>query len=524
MDTIEATMRDYSFWIGMVVVFVFAWDRFGQQQCEIDQLELPVSLRFFTTRFRYNFAAVVYGGVYATIYSALVCLSAFPAAQEVIMQWLGAVENGVGDQSDIATPLGAAIVVTGVLPSVPGIHKIDTRLRALLQDFASIPLKALQLADLLIEKLAAKGSSSASSKDASSLDQIFVYEKIKQIIYDLRNIKRLRARHRYEVFFNRHYLVLEEIDQLKNVIQKELDSSTEKSPFLTEQMEKLNTRLSRFLACGLLAVEPDEFHGLKTMSEDLELPGIDVPRWRYRAIHIMIGVFVVFLFGIAGSVLAIALTTILTNSQWPALLELVTLPLMISLALVPVFLLPISFAAFANLHMMDREVFTYSIELEERIIAYVVTFLGCLCAALLFTTVLGVVAVSVTDRHLRLIQILPWALPPAAVGFTFFVVSRRYTKVRSNARHVQDFFVHALVASLAAALATALSQAAGLGWAGVVNIDIFVLLIDLYWPIMFLVGLLGGALGTLQCAMSNTSFSLRGNFIGRRDSLCNVDA
>ncbi|MBS9405412.1 hypothetical protein KG088_17530 [Halomonas sp. TRM85114] len=524
MDTIEATMRDYSFWIGMVAVFVFAWDRFGQQQVEIDQLGLPVSLRFFTTRFRYNFAAVVYSGIYATVYSALVSLSAFPAAQEVIMQWLGAVGNGVGDQPDVATPLGAAIVVNGVLPSVPGIHKIDIRLRAVLQDFASIPLKALQLADILIEKLDPKGNSSEPSQDASSLEQIVIYDKIKKIIYDLCNIKRLRTRHRYEVFFNRHHLVLEEIDQLKNVIQKELDGSSEKSSFLTKQMKELNAKLSRFLACGLLAVEPDEFHGLKTMSESLELPGIDVPSWRYRATHLIIGAFVVLLFGIAGSLAAAAWATILTNSNWNVLPDLAITALTVGVALVPIFLLPISFAAFANLHMIDREIFGYPVELEERIIAYVMTCLGCLCAALLFTTVLGVVAVSVTDRQLRLIQILPWTLPPAAVGFTFFLVSRRYARVRRNARHVQDFFVHALVASLAAALATALSQVAGLGWAGHVYIDFFALLLDLYWPIIILVGLLGGTLGALQCAMSNTGFFSRGNFIGRREILCNVDA
>jgi hypothetical protein len=176
------------------------------------------------------------------------------------------------------------------------------------------------------------------------------------------------------------------------------------------------------------------------------------------------------------------------------------------------------------LHMIDREVFSCPVELEERIVAYVVTFLGCISAALLFATVLGVVAVSVTDHHLRLIQILPWALPPAAVGFTFFVISRRYTKVRSNVRHVKDFFVHALAASLAAALATALSQAAGLTWGEGVLINMFVLLFDLYWPIMLLVGVLGGTLGALQCAMSNASFSLRGNFIGRRESLFIVDS
>lgn len=519
MDTIEATMRDYSFWIGMVAVFVFAWDRFGQQQVEVDQLGLPVSLRFFTTRFRYNFAAVVYSGIYATVYSALVSLSAFPAAQDVIMQWLGAVRNGVGDQSEIATPLGAALFVNGVLPSVPGIHKIDIRLRAVLQDFASIPLKALQLADLLIENLDPKGNSSAASQDTPSLDQIVIYDKIKKIIHELRNLKRLRVRHRYEGFFYRHRLVLEEIDQLKNVIQKELDSSTEKSPLLTKQMEELNAKLSRLLACGLLAVEPDELHGLKTMSESLELPGIDVPSWRYRATHLIIGAFVVLLFGIAGSLAAAAWVTVQTDSEWDVLLKLTIPPLMVGLALVPIFLLPISFAAFANLHMIDREIFGSPMELEERIIAYVMTCLGCICAALLFTTVLGVVAVSVTDRQLRLIQILPWTLPPAAVGFTFFLVSRRYASVRSNARHVQDFFIHALVASLAAALATALSLVAGLGWAGHVYIVFFALLLDLYWPIIILVGLLGGTLGALQCAMSNTSFSLRGNFIGRREKV-----
>lgn len=521
MDTIEATMRDYSFWIGMVVVFVFAWDRFGQQELEFEELVLHVSLRSFTTRFRYYFAAFVYGGVYATIYSGLVSISAFPAAQEIIMQWLGALENGGGDQSDIATPLGAAMVVTGVLPSVPGIHKIDIRLRKGLQGFASIPLKARQLGDLLITILDSKGRSSASPQAASLPEQINIYEKIKTIIDNLCNIKRLRAKHRYEVFFNRHQSALEEIDRLKKMIQENLDDSTEKSASLTKEMEKLNTKLSWFLACGLLAVEPDEYHGLKTMSEVLELPGVDMPSWRYRAIHIVIGVFVVSFFGFAGSVAAITSATILTNSQWTVVPELVSLPLMINLALVPIFLLPIIFAAFANLHMIDREVFGGFIEAEERIVAYVVTCVGCICAALLLTTLLGVFVVNVTDRHLRLIQILPWALPPAAVGFTFFVVSRSYARTQRKARHVQDFFVHALVASLAAALAAALSQAAGLEWAESIHINIFVLLIDLYWPIMVLVGLLGGTLGALQCAMSNTSFSLRGNFKGCRESLNN---
>ena len=507
--TLDMTLSDPSFWIGLVVVFIFARERFGQRQSGIDEeLLLPIPMRTFTTRFRYNFAAFVYGGISSTTYVALVCLGAFPELQELIKTWFGAVGVGVdiGDHT-IATPLGAAVVVTSVLPSIPFVRNLDGDLRATLRDFASIPLKAKFMAGLLIDRLEKEvesaGGGTAQTGHAAIDAKLALFEGLKSKVHDLQHLTRLRAARSYIAFFSKYLKIQDQIEKSVESIQKELRSAKASSEFLNEQIEDANERMAQFIVCGILAVEADEYCAMRTLTHDLNVRGIAPTTWRFKSSQILLGIVVVFLCAVLGSVVAGISMQYLSVDAPRDILELfIPICLAISLALVPTFVAPLVFAAGAEMYMIDRSSFRDEPEWDERLMAAIQTFLGCLGTALLITVVLGVLASHVSDNQVVLGPILPWAIPPAVVALTFFITSRIRVNWSRPTNAIVDFSLHAAVAVVAALLAQKLSLMAGLEYQGQAQLDLLIYAVTEPLPIAVVSGLIGGVLGMMQCAVS----------------------
>ncbi len=510
LTTLDMTLSDPSFWIGLVVVFIFAREQFGQRLSGVDnEPVLPVPVRTFTTRFRYNFASFVYGGVGSTTYVALVCLGAFPQLQETLKSWFGVAGIDLGDHS-IATPLGAAIVVTSVLPSVPFVRNLDARVRATLREFASIPLKAQYMAKLLIERAGAERVARAGAPVPVDIDaKLALFERLREKVQDLQRLPRLRAARGYALFFSSYGQVCDDLDQAVEAIRSDLDTAAHDSAFLKSELDQINERMAQFVVCAILAVESDEYRAMRTLSHDLQIPGIAPTVWRFKSSQVVLGIVVVFLSAIVGSVTAAIAMRYLSVEAPNDILDLfVPICLAISIALVPIFIAPLVFAAGAEMYMIDRTSFEDPPEWDERLMAVIQTFFGCLGTALLVTVVLGVISAHFSDNQLELGAVLPWAIPPAVVALTFFVTSRIRVTWNRPSNAALDFLVHAAVAVAAGLLAQKLSLMAGLGYQGDAHLDLLIYAVTEPLPIAVVIGLIGGVLGTLQCAISRDRPSL----------------
>ena len=507
--TIDRTLGDPSFWIGLVVVFIFARERFGRSEVEVDEPDLPVPVRSFTTRFRYNFAAFVYGGLYSLIYVALIFLGAFPQAQEIVKQWFGAV--GVDDKFQIATPIGAAMVAMSVIPSLPFARKWDIGVRATLREFASIPLKARYIADLLVDRLAKTvglarafgGEPGMPLKDLTE-KKIRLYEKITDCIRLLQRSNRLRAARQYDLYFSKYRNIEEGLDDAIAAIKSDAEAPSECSSFVVDQLDVMNRKLSRYLVSALLVVETDEYSALRAIVDELKIADIPTSVWRFKSSQIVLGMINVLVASAIGSIGAATTMLLLSNDA----IDLLFLRLFfeicmgLSIALVPIFLTPLIFAAGAEMYIIDRKTFGDVMEWDERALSVVLTFAGCLGSALVLTTIFGVIATHAYHKPVELASILPWALPPAAVAMSFFITSRTRSLWSRSANAGVDFAINASVAMVAALIAQKLSLAAGLTYQGDAVLDGLIYALTEPLPMLTMAALIGGSLGAIQCAIS----------------------
>jgi hypothetical protein len=510
LATIDTTLGDLSFWIGLVVVFIFARERFGQTQLEADELELPVPVRSFTTRFRYNFAAFVYGGLYSAIYGALICLGAFPNVQDVIKQWFGTI--GIEQKIQIGTPIGAAMLTISVLPSIPFVRNWDNGVRSTLREFASIPLKARYIADLIVDHVARTiGLSAAYDGDPTKAPEelvrrkLQIFDRLKEMIRKLQNGNRLRAARQYDLYFSKFRNIEESIDDSVSKIRSDIGSAPGSWTFLIDQVDSMNRRMSRYLVSALLIVETDEYSALKVVSDELKVANLPESAWRFKSSQIALGMVNVLAAALIGSVTAAMIMMVLSNDRIdPAFLPLFfEVCMVLSIVLVPMYVTPLIFAAGAEMYIIDRGTFGDDLEWDERLLSIFLTFLGCLGSALALTVVTGVLATHALGKSLDLLQVLPWALPPAAVAMSFFVTSRTRALWKRSANAGADFVIHASVATATALIAQRLSLAAGLTYQGETPfLDGLIYALTEPLPMLTVAALIGGSLGTIQCAIS----------------------
>lgn len=509
LTTIDRTLGDLSFWIGLVVVFIFARERFGRSEADVDELDLPVPVRSFTTRFRYNFAAFVYGGLYSLTYVALLLLSAFPQAQKIVKQWFGAV--GVDDKLQIATPIGAAMVAMSVIPSIPFARNWDIGVRATLREFASIPFKARYIADLVADRLAREaGLAKAFGRDPDvplqvlAEKKLLLHEKIRDRIRQIQRSNRLRAARQYALYFAKHRSIDEGVGDAIAAIRNDIETRADYSGFMIDQIDLMNRKLARYLVSALLVVEADEYSALRVIADELKIADVPTSVWRFKSSQIVLGMINVLIASAVGSLTAAIVMVLLSNDAIDVtfLRLFFEIGMGLSIALVPLFLTPLVFAAGAEMYIIDRKTFGDVMEWDERALSAILTFVGCLTSALIVTTIFGVIAAHFYQKSVELGQILPWSLPPAAVAMAFFVTSRTRSSWNRTKNAVADFVIHMLVATVAALIAQRLSLAAGLSYQGDAILDTLIYLLTEPLPMLTVVGLIGGSLGAVQCAVS----------------------
>ncbi|MCI0430344.1 MAG: hypothetical protein L0210_07370, partial [Rhodospirillales bacterium] len=251
-------VADPSFWIGLVTVLMFSLARFNERQRDEEEIDPPIPTRAFTTRFRYQLAALTYAGCYSLGYGGLIILGSFPFSQDILIGLIGAIKD-----QKIGTPAWAAMAVTAVLPFFGPFQRFDTGLRVRLQDFASIPLKARRLANEIVSGI----TSSLRTGHDPAVDYAAFYTALHDCIARLKASPRVSAQRAYIRFFANYQYVQDNLEQLAE--GRHADNGTQKAELPNAQWEKINKRLSRLIACAVLNVESDEFDAREALSREL---------------------------------------------------------------------------------------------------------------------------------------------------------------------------------------------------------------------------------------------------------------
>src|SRR5262249_14999721 len=227
-QTLNNSLADATFWIGLVSVFLFAHSRFDISLPGTDEMSPPIVPRSFTTRFRYHLAGFTYVGLFVFIYFGLLLVGCFPFLQEVLKAWFGSLDAG---GKSIGSPAWAALAATTLLPSAPGFGTVDEKIRQALQDFASIPAKARLIAKEIVGSIPVDHQTTerASDDDLRGIVDDVIYHKnrfevIRRLWTKLANIDDVRAARRYNNFFHNTKKVVDSLEGDFKISPSELSS------------------------------------------------------------------------------------------------------------------------------------------------------------------------------------------------------------------------------------------------------------------------------------------------------------
>ncbi len=126
------------FWTGALLIFIYALERFNT----------PPTNRSSTTWIRYHVAALVYVGFFEITFAVITHYPSLFGYLEGIAPTLKAdLENLSNTGDDIeSTTVGIALVLSVLVPKIPGLARVDRSLRFTLQRAAAIPHEARRFA------------------------------------------------------------------------------------------------------------------------------------------------------------------------------------------------------------------------------------------------------------------------------------------------------------------------------------------------------------------------------------------
>lgn len=504
------SVTDASFWIAAGSVILFAHNRFRIQTSLPDTLDPPVNARSFTTRFRYGIAEFTYALFYWAIFVVLVTCGSFEGFREWLEQLVGQIT--LDENVAVASPAWAALVASAVLPSVPGFKTADQALRTFLHDVSSIPTKAHRLA---ADILAAANDEQQAPGEAC--------RRLCAIIDQLPDKERPATARLYREFRSANRDFLEDVNKK---IAKAGEVSTPHE--ISDYYEEILTRLSRFLSCALLSSQPDELTArqhLKRLPPELRLA---VPQigWQFRMQQIMISLLAVMGLTIVGGVIANLVLLGLAESKFLPLLpeivwgwEFFSLLLQWTIYAVPMFMLPLIFAAGIKLYLVDRRRYRTELEgdkipLEDRFLALAVAFVGGLFLACI-PTLMGLsvrLDASITSEQFKntVTFALLWGIPPALFAVTFILRSSVQPHLNRWVSRISDFLYHAVPVLIVSLV---------LAWSNTRGSDTIQNLPTIQWLFMVCIisFLISGLLGAINCSISRNRLALQSE--GKEDSV-----
>lgn len=488
-----------AFWIGFVLVMVFANSRFQLSDANPEKNDPLVVPRSFTTRFRYYLSASVYIAVFEFLYVLLVSIGSLPFLQGLLEEWIGSLDQG-GNVS-VGTPAWAALIITSVIPSAPGFRTVDRNLRATLHDFASIPKKARGLANEILEQLRQAGYSAEQSNidDAKPEnkrdDQLTWLNNAIQLLQH--TTKNPSNATKYRQFFTTYKNILDDSAERRQQLEASITST---GPLITTERDALIHSAARFLSCALLHIESSEREARNKVRGTLQLKGLSILPFDFKLKQIILNILLVMFLGFAGSILALALVL---PEGWRSIdREIISLIFywlpFIALTMVTPFIL----AAGLLLYFMDKRLYEnkHTIELEDRILAIFGLAIGCFCFGIL-PSLIGIMLADYELDSSWIIQIAPFGVTPACVGILFYALASWHSIKSEIVAGVIDAAIFSSIAGLFSYLAIRVSLSAGLEASQMTGIEVFTDQVMItVTPITY--AIMVGITGAIQCNIS----------------------
>lgn len=508
-ETLWSTIVGPSFWIGFVAVAYFAIARFNETATDVQELDPPILVRSFTTRFRYYFASCTYAALYCLVYALLVCLGAVPSFQDALQQWFGTLVSV--KEHDIGTPIWAALLLTSVLPSVRLTKGVDDWVRLRLQNIASIPLKARFIADHVIANIAGVGADDVPDALEQSLQsperRVECHKRLRGMIDTLGHATALRRAKSYKEFFANNRDLLDAISQKLELMLE--GGREQRESLVAKEFGHQLRRMARLLACGMLSVEREEYAVRRTLRRQLQITGFERMSWRFKGTQIPLAIAAILITGLIAALISTYLglnrVTIDDPNQWNALFGRYFVGFaIIILVSIPAFVLPFAFVTGVRMYLIDQKLFGTELEWDDVLLIYTFTFFGAFAFALFPTVLFGVVIAGSADEIPRALSIAPWALPTAFVALGYFFFSEIRLPIHKYAHFVLDLVVHAvptaLLAWIALQISTTPTPKAPLTFVFETLPPVPSEVLEL--SVTISAGILGGVLGAIQCAIS----------------------
>jgi hypothetical protein len=485
VEILGVLLADPSFWIGFVAVGGFSLGRFNERKHDDSEIDPPVLTRSFTTRFRYYLAAATYTATYWAIYLMLIVVGSIPFFQEYLIQLIGTIEG-----KDIGTPAWAAMVITAVVPAIPRLRGLDHWLRETLQEFASIPLKARRLAEEIVSGLISAGMDGADR-----------YDELRDQINRLTTLPKLRKQRAYAQFFAQYKSIRENLDRQHDALLSVADSE-DKAGRSSALWNGLTDRLARLIACSVLQTESDEFAARKILKDDIGNRGVALPSWRFTNSQILVAAVTVVLAAAVGLLISsayVSMTYFQTNGTTDLVLAIAGHAIPICVLALPMFLLPLVYAAGVQMYLLDREELGDPLEWHEKLLAHVFTFGMSYGLALLpLMIVAAIVAHRWDGGSVNILIWAPWAVPPAAAATLFVIASTAKWTNSPGFNMAVDGAFHAAVTFFTSYAAMVMATLAGFKPDLIVGVPPGT--IAAITPITM--AFIGGAFGAVQCNIS----------------------
>lgn len=462
-DSLNLTVREWQFWVALSFVVTFAISRFNVTLPDTDDdVWLPLRARSFTTRFRFWMATAVYVGCYCFLYLLLLVGSTFGFLRTFI-------EDATNVPTD--TPAWAALAATALLPVIPKIGHVDDFLRDRLQKFASIPHKAKTLASEVLELI--------SPPEPKKLDDLVDeppvtaivgaidahrkrFEKLKS--YWLKMREPSRVAQRYRNFDDDNQKSINNIfGEFSFILNNQSDIDIPTAQYVEKKHRSAVKQMSTLITCAMLISENTEVR-IRRRWRNLGLP-LKRHGLNFDVKTLLVSMIAISLSTIVFSFLAILLYyafegyTFGAQANDGSLRETIDQNLLLILGWGPltvlIYLPPIAVAAAASMCFIDQVDDDDPDTLMDYVIGPVITFASTFLLSFMVLLAYGVVFLPFIGKEPDEIgQIMPWAIPPAAVATMFMVLSIiPRNKVKLEA------LVYVLCLSLTALLSSAIVAA-----------------------------------------------------------------
>ncbi len=452
---LAATIRDISFWTGLVTVFAFSQGRFSEKQIDIENIDPPLPARYFTSRFRYQSSALVFSGTYVMLYVILIVGGSLPVFQDILKPLFGTVPGtSTTNTGPIGSPAWAAMVLMVVAPTIPSVRHIERGFRLWLQEFSDSPFKARGLAEEIIDALLISVDARPGLESAPDEALLAVFNQLEVLRAELTASGRNKHDQRYREFFvEQSEIVSRTVDEFHSLSGEMPPRRRPRahdvpvpasSPVRRTHMTILVRRLARLTACALLYAESEEYAVRERLRSMPHLSEISRASFQFSLAQVLLAVLIITLAAVVTGPVFSMLRNFAFNievSPQQLLQEILRWSaqgLMIAIA----FVLPLFLVAAVRHYMIDlslqerREIGWY-----EKMMALMLAFVGAYGLSML--AVVGWTAYGAGQQFngFVLMQALLWALPSAVVNTAFI----RLSEIRWAASPVRNAAVDVAV-------------------------------------------------------------------------------